>query len=530
MFGARCAQITPLTGGKKDTEPPKVIRCEPQNASVNFNSNDINLQFDEYIQLKNVVSQLIMTPQPKEFPEIEAHGKSISIKLKDTLQRNTTYKLAFGNSISDLHESNALQDFEYVFSTGHHIDSLMLRGSIITAFDKKPATNVLVGLYPAMAKDSAIYKDKPFYISKTNERGEFQFSYLPDAFFKLVGINDRNKNLLYDGSEEEIAFTKTLVNPKTPTSISLSLFKEPPHKSFIKQSLSTEYGKAIIVYNKPQTDIKAVHAKGLVSYALNQLKDTLAVYYSDVFDTLKTCISYTSKKADTLSISILSAEAFEKLNKNKTIKYDLQSNINQIFPVYDSLSFKLNFPITFQNIHEQNIHLAEKIDTVFKKIPFHLSTRGELATSFKIETALKQETTYRLTFARGALSNHTQRVNDSITYVFKTTSMDDYAQLKLKLFFPKKENYIVMLFNDKEQLIDERWVDFSLTSTSEKIISYNYLLPGNYLIKVVEDANKNGLFDAGNYFSGKQPEAVFVNTTPIKLLAGWEIENEWIVE
>ena len=100
----------------------------------------------------------------------------------------------------------------------------------------------------------------------------------------------------------------------------------------------------------------------------------------------------------------------------------------------------------------------------------------------------------------------------------------------MKLFFPKKENYIVILLNDKEQIVNETMVEFSLNSTSEKIIAYKNLLPGNYFIKIVEDINKNGHFDTGDYFLNKQPETIFVNQTAIKLLAGWEIENEWIVK
>lgn len=86
------------------------------------------------------------------------------------------------------------------------------------------------------------------------------------------------------------------------------------------------------------------------------------------------------------------------------------------------------------------------------------------------------------------------------------------------------------LFNDKDQLINERSVEFSLTSSAEKTMEYNNLVPGNYFIKVVEDANKNGLFDMGDYFLGIQPEVIFINSSPIKLLSGWEIENEWIVK
>jgi uncharacterized protein (DUF2141 family) len=100
----------------------------------------------------------------------------------------------------------------------------------------------------------------------------------------------------------------------------------------------------------------------------------------------------------------------------------------------------------------------------------------------------------------------------------------------MKFFFPKKENYIIMLLNEKEQLVNESFVEFSLNSTSEKIIVYKNLIPGNYFIKIVEDVNKNRLFDMGDYFLNKQPETIFVNATAIKLLAGWEIENEWIVK
>ena len=56
------------------------------------------------------------------------------------------------------------------------------------------------------------------------------------------------------------------------------------------------------------------------------------------------------------------------------------------------------------------------------------------------------------------------------------------------------------------------------------------LIPGTYTVKVIEDANKNNTFDTGNFFNQLQPEIIFVNETPIKLLAGWEIENEWIVK
>jgi hypothetical protein len=526
----RCAQITPLSGGKKDVAAPKVLLYNPDNASLNFNSKTIEIQFDEYITLKDIANQFIITPQVKEIPEIQTQGKKLKITFNETLLPNTTYKLAFGNAICDINESNVLQNFEYIFSTGSTIDSLKLQGKIFNSLDKKPESQILVGLYSKDAKDSVIYKEKPLYISKTNLDGAFNFNYLPNTPFKIAAIKDQNKNLLYDGSEEQLAFTKELVQPGDSYSITLNLFKEKPSKSFIKKSISPEYGKAYVIYNKPQKDIKTVKAKGLLQYKLNVLKDTLSLYYSKKFDTLEVYVNYENQKVDTIYIKTLTEAAFNKQLKNKTIKYDLKSNLGSVLPFFDLPSFELNAPIESNNIHTEQIELLEKLDSSTKSLPFILVKDTGLISSFKIQANFKQESNYVLTIKRGAFTDNGSRMNDSVVYKFKTTIVDDYALLKMKLMFPKKENYLVRLLNEKEQLINERVVEFSLTSTSEKVIEYNHLIPGNYFIRVVEDTNKNGLFDEGNYFLNQQPEIIFINASPIKLLPGWEIENEWMVK
>lgn len=526
----QCAQITPLTGGKKDIDPPKAVKFEPENVSLNFNAKKIEIYFDEYIELKDVANQFIITPQTKELPEMEANGKKLTIKFNETLLPNTTYKLAFGNAIIDLKESNVLQNFEYVFSTGNTIDSLKLNGQVLNAFDNKPAPQLLIGLYPFASNDSVIYKNKPLYISKTADDGMFSFNYLPNTPFKLVGIKDQNKNLLYDGSEEQIAYSGNIVNPGSQDLMSLLLFKETPNKSFIKKSMALEYGKGQIIYNTPQYAIKSIIANGLIKYSQNKLKDTLTLYYSNVYDTLLTHINYQTKKADTVFIKIPTLETVEKQKKNGLFKYTLESSIVGVMPFYSYPQFRLNVPVESNSIVESKIYLVELKDSVKQKKAFTVLTDQAPVTSFTIQSDFKPETNYRLIFDDSVFIDNAGRRNDSITYNFKTTVIEDYGQLNLKLFFPKKEHYILMLLNDKEQVVEERLIEISLTSTSEKLVQFKNLLPGNYFIKVVEDANKNGQFDVGDYFLHRQPEIIFVNPTPIKLLAGWEIENEWQVK
>ena len=530
ILSVQCAQVAPLTGGKKDTTPPKVLSYYPENASVNFISKTVEIDFNEYIVIKDIANQFIITPQTKEIPDIQAYGKKLKIKFNEALLPNTTYKMAFGNAIVDLNEANVLQNFEYIFSTGQTIDSLKLSGKISNAFDKKPSSQILIGLYQKDSNDSVVYKEKPLYISKTNDGGIFNFNYLPNSSFKIVAIKDQNKNLMYDGSEEQIAFTKEYINPNTSSDISLLLFKETPTKNFIKKSYSPEYGKGYIIYNKPQFDIEKVSAKGLIYYETNKLQDTLSLYYINKFDTLETIVYYGTKKSDTTYIKTLTASSYQKQYKNKTIKYTLKTNISGILPFYESPTFELNVPVASKNIFESKITLIEKKDSTAKKLPFKIEKGEDWITSFKVRAEFKPETNYTLTLNKSAITDDSLRVNDSITYQFKTNALEDYAQLKMKIVFPKKENYIVILLNEKEQVIRERVIECSLTSSSEKTINYENLAPGIYFIKVIEDANKNGLFDTGDYFLNKQPESVFINDNSIKLLAGWEIENEWTIK
>ena len=531
LFCAHCAQVTPLNGGKKDVSPPKVISYSPENASLNFKANQITIKFDEYIQLVDITNQFIITPQTKEMPEITVDNKILKITFNELLLENATYKLSFGNAIVDLNEGNILQNFEYIFSTGSTIDSLKLTGQVLNAFDKKPVNKLLIGLYRGSDKDSIIYKDKPLYISKTDEAGNYYFNYLPNAPFKLIAIDDVNKNLMYDGSEEQIAFQDTLVNPKDGIASNLLLFKETPSKSFIKKSLSLEYGKAMIIYNKPQLDIKSVVAQNLFNVYKNPNRDTLILYYNNQYDQLQPIISYHNKKTDTVNIKILSRETLVNIKKNNSLKYILSSNLSSDMPYYEMPQFDLNYPIDLKNISGNKINLVEqKNGTSLKKT---ISVLKDLTTlnSFTIQSTFNPETNYILTINQNALKDTIYgRCNDSIVYKFTTTSPDDYAKLNLKIFFPKKENYIVLLLNDKDQIIKKNIIEVSLNSTSEKLIEYKNIPPGIYFSRVIEDANKNGTFDAGDYFSHHQPETVFINTKAIKLLAGWEIENEWTVK
>src|SRR5882672_1895016 len=78
----QCAQVGTLTGGKKDTTAPKLLLATPELKTTNFNSDLITLKFDEFIQVRDLMNQLVISPKLPTKPEIEADGKKLIIKLK----------------------------------------------------------------------------------------------------------------------------------------------------------------------------------------------------------------------------------------------------------------------------------------------------------------------------------------------------------------------------------------------------------------------------------------------------------------
>ena len=84
-----CANIVPPSGGPRDSLPPVLIKATPADSSRNFNENRITFTFDEYVQLDNARSNVLMSPLPKIDPEVDYKLKTVTVKFKDTLESGT---------------------------------------------------------------------------------------------------------------------------------------------------------------------------------------------------------------------------------------------------------------------------------------------------------------------------------------------------------------------------------------------------------------------------------------------------------
>ena len=245
----RCATVGSPSGGPKDIDPPKVVQFKPPNRSTEFEGKDIEIKFNEYLNLNNVNQELIISPPMNKKPIVRTKGKGIIIMLEDSLRNSTTYTLNFGNAITDLNEGNVLENFEYVLSTGKYIDSMSVVGNIVQAFTLEPVKEpVTIGLFENLS-DSAPLISIPSFIGRTNSSGDFAIRNVKTGNYRLFALQDGNNNLKYDMLSENIAFADSTLKlyPEYLSSSNLVLADTSLLKIFINDSLPTDsLGRAIL--------------------------------------------------------------------------------------------------------------------------------------------------------------------------------------------------------------------------------------------------------------------------------------------
>src|SRR5690606_13259773 len=238
-----CARRGTPEGGPKDVTPPSITSATPKNHSTNFDAEKIRIYFDEYIKLKDLQKQLIVSPpleyQPYIYPQSGA-SKYLEIEILDTLKENSTYVFNFGQSVVDNNEENPYSFFTYVFSTGDYIDSLQMEGFVIDAVQKKPDPFISVMLYEVDTSytDSIIFKKPPTYLTNTLDSATtFRLTNLKEGTYKLVAMKDEAGNYKFDPKTDKIGFIDHFIEIPTDSIYGLNLFKEVPEYKAARPAL-----------------------------------------------------------------------------------------------------------------------------------------------------------------------------------------------------------------------------------------------------------------------------------------------------
>lgn len=504
------------TGGLKDTTPPEVLIISPENLSKNFTSATIEIEFDEFVSLNQLNDELIVSPPLENKISTKLKGKKLIIELNDTLKENTTYVLNFGNAIVDLNESNQLEDFQYVFSTGPSIDSLSLAGTIFNAFSLAPEKEVLVMLYDDLTNDSIPYLKLPKYISRTDDQGKFEITNIAEGNYKLFALQDGNKNYLYDQPVEKIGFfSEPLSITKPIDSIKVHIFEEERSKQFIaKQSIKNN--NLILSFNEQLdsfnfTGIDTSLRPLLLAYQLSAAKDSALFWWKEV-DELKVKMKLSDgvNFTDTINFDIDSLPKKSRLT--------LESNLAKKHPYYKAIPLKFNRPI--KKIDTNYIQLLDSDSTAVEYV-LKKDSSNQLLFSFSFKA--EEDSSYVIIILPNAFTDIYEQTTDSIIKVIKFDNPSEYGNLTIKVNTNISSiARVIQLTDSKGTLLKEQnLINFKTT--------FDYLKPGKYRLKLIVDQNNNGKWDTGNYLKNKQAEKVILYDEDINLRSNWDQEIEWIL-
>ncbi|MDP2424443.1 MAG: Ig-like domain-containing protein [Bacteroidales bacterium] len=574
---ASCANPVAPMGGAKDKAPPVAIRSEPPNGSVNFHASEIRIWFDEYFQLKDIQQQLLISPPFETMPDVKIRGKSLFIKIEESLKPNTTYTLYFGDAITDLNEGNPLLGYKYVFSTGSVLDSMELLGKVLNAFDLSPEKEIKIMLYDVY-EDSVPYLHKPYYLSRTDKNGNFAFTHLRNIPYKIFALRDLNSNLLYDLPNEEVAFSDTLLHPyppppktisgsdREPDTINLQtetehkrkkgaeenkqlevlspgraapdsatepsllpmldmrLFAEIDSTQRIEKSSFVRPNKLEFIFRYPVHDIQitTIPEKD-TPWRLDEWsnrRDTLWCWlqnFSD--DSLMAVISGHKNTPDTLKFALGEPGSNRERKSTESVKTALQvkRNLSQSGPAHLHMPIILTFSEPVSEFKKEAITLFQDSLAISPSIGFIDKVHRKL----EINYPWKEATSYSLLIPDSVFYSISGHANDSLKFKFTTRQASDYGSLKLKVMHPfPEESIIIQLMDEKDKILSEKTV-----TTDSQVLVFSNLLAGKYRVKAISDSRANGQWDSGIYLRGLQPERVFMYPNSIEVRANWEHEE-----
>ena len=544
---AGCAKIVPPSGGPKDITPPKLLKTIPENGSINFSDKNIELSFDEFVVLKDINKQLLISPPFKTKPSITVHGKKIQIKLKDTLSVNTTYILNFGNAIADFNEGNIFKNFSYAFSTGSYIDSMQIAGQVVNAFSLKPEKKESVVLLYDYFNDSVPRKVLPRYITRTDKSGFFRFTFIKPQSYYIVALNEINDNYLFDLPTEEIGFldsvittthiavqdtvSDSLIISKTrflPDSLKLLLFSEKQKTQYITDyKRLTPYHCQVIFFAKNDS-LPGIHSLEADSFDIevSQKNDTIQIWLPNDTnlirkDTISFVFSY-NFMSDSGEVSAKDTLYFKqkKIPKPKPL---LIVVVNK-FPIPENQQVIISFSEPVAQFDTSKIKFVASTEASVDTIPFLTKQIDSIGRKYLIEQHWHFGKSYKISFDSAAVFSVYNHCNDSTGINVSIQDPDYYGTVRCKIITTKK-NLVFQLLDANDVFLRE-----TNTIPDDSVLIFKRLNPGTYRLKVFIDSNGNNEWDTGNLKEMKQPETVIFYPKALEVKSGWEMEYEWKIK
>lgn len=568
-------------GGPKDTTPPQLLKCTPENGSTNVSTNKIQLTFDEIVLVQSTFEKVLISPPQTSMAVIKASGHKVNVELQDTLKPNTTYTIDFTTAIVDNNERNELDGFTFSFATGDFIDTLKLSGTIVDAETLNPIPNLLVGIHSNL-HDSA-FISLPFdRITKTNDEGKFTINNIREGEYNVFALADIGNNYYFDIPTEQIAFSDSTYTPTCTTKITydtishyavidsinnivdstqiiidsivtkyhstyapddviLFAFIEKNTRQYLVKSDRKERHKLTLEFAMQSDTLPTLKPLNIEDSAFTYLlqtsinKDTLTYWLTDTLlwakDTISVEMTYEKRddsiywQTDTINFVYREPRTNKKNQKEEEVQVlhqTIKTNTSTSFDVYMPIEISFDIPTNLTENDTTSYLLQEKIDTNWITIPANIEKTDSMGLHYKIWHEWKPATEYQLTLDSALFTSFIGLATKEEIFKIKTKSLEEYSVLIFELSkYTGKE--VIQIITKDDKVIKQ------LPATEQKI-KFEHIKPDTYYARLFIDENGNGKWDTGNYKEKRQAEKIYYYPYDIELRAFWDVEEVWNVD
>lgn len=560
FLAVNCAKISSPSGGPKDLDPPVVVNDEPRNGSANFTGNSFTVTFNEYIVLNSITDKFMVSPPLAKNPQTTVRGKSLIVEFDEKLKDSTTYTFYFQDAIRDLNESNPINNYQFVFSTGPVVDSLSVAGKVYNSLTLEESPDQLVLMHKNLA-DTAPRKELPVYITKTDKRGSFRINNVREGSYKLYALGDKNNNKRYDQPDETFAFLDSVIvvnaitnDPsimrdtirqdsillrdtipvKRPGEYILYTFTGPRKTQYLTSSVRNQAYSLIYTFALPldtaRFDIFIPGEKDN-SYFIeeNDTRDTFKIWLTDSTlynsEVLESIVKHPITDStgllvtttDTVPLRYIAPRAVRGIRGPDKLSYTLNVQTGTLKPK-ENITIKALSPLIEPDT--SRIKLFELKDTLKLKVPYSIAEDPDNASVYNIDSQLKENGQYLLVVDSAALSNMYGNVSDSVGIKFTVRTAISFGSLTVNIT-GYNEDIIVQLLDNNEKVVQEA------ARKGEGKVAFSLIEKGLYRLRVIYDLDGNGRWTTGDYDASKQSEPASYFPNALNVKENWDMIEDW---
>lgn len=431
-------------------------------------------------------------------------------------------------------------------------------------------------------------------VSRTNGEGRFTIKGVKDGQYRVFALEDKDGDFLFSQKNERVAFDTVIYSTGkypdvrmdtvwrdsvwydsirvvpythyTPDDVVLLAFLEDGQERHLLKSVYADPFSFTFFFTAPSDSMPVIKGLNFNESCLvadaSEHNDTITYWVTDTAllgrqDTLSFTYTYLETdtlgqlvpRTDTLDLSPKTTygkimaernkmiESWEKdrERRQKKAKKPLPLEENPYTRVWLEAGFKPSGGLDpNQNMHYRTkepilhvdstkLHFYLQKDTNWLPAPYLFLPDENSNKAYTLYAEWEPGRKYRFVMDTAAVVSVLGHESKYSKQEFRVRGNDEFGSIFIHVISPDT-GVVVQLLDKSDKVVAKQRAD------KDGNADFFYMKPGDYFMRCFVDSNGNGLWDTGDYATGRQPEHVYYFGKPLPLKAQWDLRQDWDIK